>query len=83
VEAPKRPNKRKLQALITRCAKEATRFHVAEAKLAAYVENIYGCTWADVDADSIIDRVTGGCGVSNGMNVEEFDAEMRSCMGAD
>lgn len=82
MDTPKRPNMRKLQGMIDRTAKANSKAHAIEKKLAAYCEEIYGCTWSDVDADSIIDAVADGCGASVGMTAAEFDAEMRQCIEA-
>lgn len=76
----KRPNMRKLQGLINRAATADNKAYRAEQALANYAQEIYGCTWSDVDGDQIIDGVCGGCGASTGMTADAFDTEMRNCI---
>lgn len=76
----KRPNKRKLQAMINRTAITGCSFHRAQAELNEYCREIYGREPGEVDADSIIDAVMGGCGEPDGMNAAEFDEIMKKCI---
>lgn len=78
----KRPNMRKLQRLIDKAAKTSAANYYAERALAEYTEEIYGCTWSDVDGDQIIDSVCGGTGASSGLDAASFDLEMRQCIEA-
>jgi hypothetical protein len=69
-------DRRKLQSLINKTVKGQNAFHTAQAALNDYCREIYDCEPGEIDADSIIDSVLGGCGMAHGMSADEFDAIM-------
>lgn len=71
---------KKLQNMINRVANHGARYYVAQSDLMEYCKAKYGFEPGDVDADDIIDRLLGGCGVPDRMDAAEFDAIMRSYM---
>ena len=66
----------KLQKLIDRATKAHQAAFEATTALNAWCDKVYGFTAGDVDADSIIDAVLGGCGSPSGMSAEQFNDEM-------
>lgn len=70
----------KLQRLIDRAADAATKQHKAVTALNDACEKIYGYAPSDIDCDSAIDAILGGCGNAPGMSAEEFEKEMASSM---
>lgn len=69
-------NLKKLQKLIDKAVAAHTDAHIAQTALDQYTIEVYGVTSGDVDADSIIDAVEGGCGVPNGMDARDYDRIM-------
>lgn len=67
----------KLQTLIWKSADAHAAAHRAAGELDEFCMKHYGTTPSDEDADYIIDACLGGCGVSDGMKAEEFDAIMK------
>lgn len=68
---------KKLQSLIDRVARNGARYYDAQSELMDYCRMFYGFEPGDVDADSIIDRLLGGCGKPSTMPAKEFDDIMR------
>lgn len=68
--------KRELQAALDALAKANSRAHIERAKIAKHCAEVYGVDPADIDNEEFIDRVDGGCGVSEGMSADEFDRSM-------
>lgn len=68
--------KRELQATLDALAKANSRAHIERAKIAEHCAAVYGVDPADVDNEEFIDKCDGGCGVSDGMTVDEFVRSM-------
>lgn len=45
-------------------------------KIYAHCEEVYGFNPGEVDNDTFIDSCDSGCGASDGMDVDEFEASM-------
>lgn len=73
-------NRRKLQSLIDRTAKASAIYHDAQAKLNDYCLEVYGQEPGEIDCDSVIDAVFGGCGIAPGMTADAFDAAMKESL---
>lgn len=69
-------DKKRLQLLIDCTVTACSDFHRANTVLMEFCRERYGCEPGDIDADSIIDTVLGGCGVPSGMSAEDFDRIM-------
>lgn len=67
---------RELQAALDALAKAHNRAHIERAKIAEHCIAVYGVGPADIDNKDFINRCDGGCGVSDGMSVDEFDRSM-------
>jgi hypothetical protein len=70
----------KLQRLIDKTAAASTQFQVWNNRLCEFSRETYGFEPGDIDADSIIDQVQGGCGLAPGMSADDFDQIMREGM---
>lgn len=69
-------DRRKLQGMIDRTARAHAKFYAEQERLNDWCKARYGAEPGDVDADTIIDAVMGGCGPAGGMDAEEFDQAM-------
>lgn len=71
---------RKLQKTLTDLAKSnATAWHLRDL-LSRHCEAVYGVDPADIDNDTFIDAVDGGCGAACGMTADEFHKSMMDRM---
>lgn len=73
--------KRELQAALNSLASANNRARVARDKIYEHCQEVYGTTPGEIDNDSFIDAVDGGCGATNGMTVEEFEQSMMEAFG--
>ena len=65
-------------------AAAAARAHKLQSEICAHCLEVWGQEPGDVDFDTYIDLVAGGCGQASGMDVEDFKAGMdRLCGGSD
>ena len=71
-----RRDRKRLQGMIDRTAKASAEFHREQAALMDWCRERYGFEPGDHDADTIIDAVLGGCGITPGMSADDFDAAM-------
>lgn len=75
-----RLTKSQLQAALNALAAATNRAHDARAKIYEHCQTVYGTTPGEIDNDSFIDAVDGGCGTAHGMTADEFDKSMRDCL---
>lgn len=68
--------KRKLQRLIDASVKAHNDQYDRQESLNNYAEELWGFIPADRDLDGIIDGCLGGCGRSDGLDVETFIRDM-------
>ncbi len=72
--------RKKLQRMIDRTVRANNAFQKEQAALMEMCILLYGVEPGDVDFDSVIDGVLGGCGMTSRMTAEDFDAAMRRCI---
>jgi len=73
-----------LQRKLNAAAAAAARAHKLQSEICAHCLEVWGQEPGDVDFDTYIDLVAGGCGQASGMDVEDFKAGMdRLCGGSD
>lgn len=72
--------KRELQATLDALANANARAHVERAKIAAHCLEVYGVDPGDIDNEEFIYKCDGGCGVSDGMSVDDFERSMLEYM---
>jgi len=68
--------RRNLQRMIDRTVKAGSAYYEAQHVLNDWCRDYYGNEPGDIDADSIIDAIFGGCGPPCGMSADEFHAAM-------
>ena len=69
-----------LQAALNSLVAANNRARIAQNKIYAHCEAVYGHTPGDIDNDTYIDSCESGCGSSCGMTVEEFHDSMVRCI---
>lgn len=69
--------KRELNATMAKLVKANNTAVQLQAKIAEHCLEVYGVEPGDVDCEEIVDRLGAGCGMSEGMNADEFDRAMR------
>nr|WP_279086030.1 hypothetical protein [Comamonas thiooxydans] len=75
-------SKRQLQAALNSLTTASNRAHTAREKIMDHCKAVYGFEPGDVDFDEFIDACDGGCGMSQGMSADEFEAGMRAAQAA-
>lgn len=75
-----RLSKSMLQKKLTSLAMANAKAWELRDEIAKHCESVYGIDPADVDFDSFIDAVDGGCGKAIGMTADDFHAGMIDCM---
>jgi hypothetical protein len=72
--------KSQLNAALDGLAKANNRAQKWRDIILQYSQDRWGCSPGDVDCDSFIDAVDGGCGMSSGMTANEFIQAMEKCI---
>ena len=75
-------SKSQLQAALNSLTTASNRAHAAREKIMDHCKAVYGFEPGDVDFDAFIDACDGGCGMSQGMSTDEFEAGMRAAQAA-
>lgn len=70
--------KREFDSTIKKAIKLGNQYKLEIKKLEIFCQEKYGCNWADLDCDDIIDSLEFGAGTLTPMTFDEFKGSIES-----